>query len=462
MTLTFQPKRDAGFMPEPLTTPPTRSASRRRFTQRKAPFHPSITKLQSDRLLGVRPILAAREGDRSARAAANAEALLERARPYGVKGLKRFVRDLTKEWEAFASAEEGRVDTEGDAIEIVTIHSAKGLEWPVVIPINTATLLHAREQFVHRESDDTLHWMIGDVVPPELQLALNADDECLARERERVWYVACTRARELMIVPQQSAAAQNSWARVVDLACAELPTLDLSKLDHVGFLPSTDPPNLQTAEMFATERAAIAAAATPIRWLTPSDQDQDRMPVEQAVAADGGDAPEREVPVGAGRVRGLVLHKLMEEVLTGELAEDLSAFIRRAGELLIELPIDSSDEAAFPVAEEIGSTAWKTWHLAEIAALRPGIIPELPLYAMLDDEVGETALAGRADAIAFNEGEASVVLDWKSDVAPTSQDTRIHASQLRDYMIAIGAPRGAVVYMTSGLVHWITARGEAT
>jgi hypothetical protein len=135
-----------------------------------------------------------------------------------------------------------------------------------------------------------------------------------------------------------------------------LPTLDLSKLDHVGFLPSMDPPNLQTAEMFATERAAIAAAATPIRWLTPSDQDQDRMPVEQTVAADRGEAPEREVPIGAGRVRGLVLHKLLEEVLTGELAEDLSAFIRRAGDLLIELPIDSSDEAAFPAAEEIGST----------------------------------------------------------------------------------------------------------
>src|SRR5207302_7425412 len=107
--------------------------------------------------LAVRPILAAREGDRSTRAAANVEAFLERARPYGVKGLKRFVRDLTREWEASASADEGRVDTEGDAIEIVTIHSSKGLEWPVVIPINTATLLRSREQFVHRESDDTLH-----------------------------------------------------------------------------------------------------------------------------------------------------------------------------------------------------------------------------------------------------------------------------------------------------------------
>jgi ATP-dependent exoDNAse (exonuclease V) beta subunit len=184
--------------------------------------------------LAIRPILAAREADRSTRAAANVEAFLDRARSYGVKGLKRFVRDVTREWEAGISANEGRVDTEGDAIEIVTIHSSKGLEWPVVISINTATLLRSREQFVHRESDNTLHWMIGDVAPPDLRLALEADDESLARERERVWYVACTRAKELLIVPQLSAAAQKSWARVIDLAHAELPSLDLSNLDDAG------------------------------------------------------------------------------------------------------------------------------------------------------------------------------------------------------------------------------------
>lgn len=186
------------------------------------------------------------------------------------------------------------------------------------------------------------------------------------------------------------------------------------------------------------------------------------MPVEQAVAADVGEAPEREVPVGAGRVRGLVLHKLMEEVLTGELAEDLDAFIRRAGELLIELPINSSDEAVFPAAEEMASTAWKTLLLAEISVLRPGLVPELPLYAMLDNELGATALAGRADAIAFDNGRASVVLDWKSDIASTSQDMRTHLAQLRDYMIAIGAPQGAVVYMTSGSVQRIGTPSEAT
>lgn len=109
----------------------------------------------------------------------------------------------------------------------------------------------------------------------------------------------------------------------------------------------------------------------------------------------------------------------------------------------------------------MGTTAWKTLQLAEIAALRPELVPELPLYAMLDNEVGETALAGRADAIAFDKGQTSVVLDWKSDVAPTSLDNRVHAGQLRDYMKAIGAARGAVVYMTSGLVHWVELPDEA-
>src|SRR5262249_7495608 len=170
------------------------------------------------------------EGDGSERAAANVEAVLERARPYGVKGLKRFVRDLSRDWRLGAAYNEGRVDAEGDAIEIITIHSAKGLEWPVVIPINTATLLRSREPFVHRADDDTLHWVIGDVVPPELGAALQTDDESLMHERERLWYVACTRARELLVVPELLQAEEKSWARIVDLAHGALPELDVSRM----------------------------------------------------------------------------------------------------------------------------------------------------------------------------------------------------------------------------------------
>jgi hypothetical protein len=49
------------------------------------------------------------------------------------------------------------------------------------------------------------------------------------------------------------------------------------------------------------------------------------------------------------------------------------------------------------------------------------------------------------------------VVDWKSDVAPTAKDFRAHADQIRHYMAALDAARGALVYMTSGTVLWVEA-----
>ncbi len=405
--------------------------------------------------LAIQPILAARQGDHSARAAANVEAFLERAIPYGVKGLKHFARDLTREWEAGTACGEGRVDAEGDTIEIVTIHSSKGLEWPVVIPINTATLPPRPAQFVHRAADDTLHWVLGEVVPPDLHLALQEDEESLARERERLLYVACTRARELLILPELPGAGQNSWARIVDLAHRDLPKLDVSKLSYVQLPVAAEPPNLQTADIFEEERAAINNAITALTWLRPSDHDADRIPVAEIVAVEASEAPEAEVPVGPGRTRGLILHKLMEEVLTGEIAEDVKVLAERAEALIVELAVDRTGESAVPSTDEIAATISRTLRLPEIAALRPMLVPELPLYAMLHAESGQTALAGRADAIAVEDGRASVVLDWKSDIAPTDEDVRMHAGQLQHYLAAVTARRGGLVYMTLGRVHWV-------
>jgi hypothetical protein len=79
------------------------------------------------------------------------------------------------------------------------------------------------------------------------------------------------------------------------------------------------------------------------------------------------------------------------------------------------------------------------------------------MYAMLSGPPEATALAGRIDAISFQDGQPVVVLDWKSDVAPSEQDMRDHTAQLGDYLRATGAPRGAVVYMTNGVIRWVTA-----
>jgi hypothetical protein len=74
---------------------------------------------------------------------------------------------------------------------------------------------------------------------------------------------------------------------------------------------------------------------------------------------------------------------------------------------------------------------------------------------MLGNAVTPTALAGRIDAVLLDADKPSVVLDWKSDIAPTDEEVRIHAGQLQDYLRATGAPRGALVYMTPGVVRWV-------
>jgi hypothetical protein len=89
-----------------------------------------------------------------------------------------------------------------------------------------------------------------------------------------------------------------------------------------------------------------------------------------------------DAPVGAGRVRGLLLHKLMEEVLTGELVEDIGSFASRARTLLAELVLDPAEGEALPDCDEIAATAWRTLQLPDIVTLRARLAPEWPIYAM--------------------------------------------------------------------------------
>jgi CRISPR-associated exonuclease Cas4 len=427
----------------------------RELRRRSRATTPALLLAESVERLDIRSVLAIREGDRSARAIANVDAFLERAKSYGTRGLMRFVRDMTEDWNGSESHEEGRVDAEGDAIEIVTIHSSKGLEWPVVIPINTVTQPRSRAPFVHRPPDDSLHWLLGDVVPPELDVALLANEHSLARERERLWYVACTRARDLLIVPELPQAVQNSWARIVDLAHGRLPELDLSNLRSSAVRPHADPSNEQTRQIFELESEAIAIAAVPMAWRRPSDHDPDRMQSADVAATESDDTVEREIPVGAGRVRGLVLHKLMEEILSGELTEDLAALSRRAAQLVGEAaPADAWVSPPEPV--EIAATVCRTLQIPQIVDLRPHLIAELPVYGLIRSQSEPIALAGRVDAAAVVDGRIAAVLDWKSDIAPTEDDVRNHAGQIRDYLQVTGAGSGLLVYMTSGTVRQIT------
>lgn len=414
---------------------------------------PSLILAEAIERLNARVIIAARHGNRNARALANLDALIERARSYGVAGLRAFVRDLQYDWERKARAPEGRIDAAEHAVEIVTIHSAKGLEWPVVIPINSTTELYRPDQFVHRQSDNSLHWMIGGVAPPELAAAREAESLEDANQRERIWYVACTRARNVLILPHIPQASKDSWFSSVDLRQLEVPELDLSAFTPLPNRSGASQPNEQTAQVFATEQRFVEDSSPPLVWRRPSEHDGDRLgdPLDGVITLES--QAERLEIEGAGARRGVILHKLLEELLTGELADEPAATLSRARSLLDQLAPDTDEDRMRPDPDEMATAALRTLALPEIAELRPRLVPELSVWAADDHAL----IAGRADALAISDTGVDAAIDWKSDVNPTLAVRKAHAQQLLDYISATHAARGAIVYVTSGEITWVDA-----
>jgi len=140
--------------------------------------------------------------------------------------------------------------------------------------------------------------------------------------------------------------------------------------------------------------------------------------------------------------------------LTGELEESLEAVTLRARILCDQLASGSSDNPLD--VDELGNTALRTLQLPDIEPFRDGLVAEVPIHGVAP--VGpDHLIAGRADAMAQAHDGSRVVFDWKSDVSPEASERTTYRQQLAQYLHAIGAQRGAVVYMTTGHVDWVLA-----
>jgi CRISPR-associated exonuclease Cas4 len=415
---------------------------------------PALLLTEAVERLRARAIVTARSADQAVRSLANIDGLLERARSYGVRGLAQFAADIDDEWSNGSGHPEGMVEADGHSIEIVTVHSSKGLEWPVVIPINRASMPRRAETFVYRRKDESLHWALGQVVPPTLEDALRAENVEKQNENLRLLYVACTRAMEMLIVPELSWSNDASWAKLLDLKLGDVPELNLGRLPRAKVVPPNSTENRQTAEVFAAEQASLEQASPPIRWIRPSDSDPDVIPI-QISNASGEDEPlQSSTSIEGGRMRGVLLHKLMEELVTGELEEIVDAATSRARLLLDQLVGPTPGNRPDP--EELANTALRTIQLPEIEPFRTTLTAEVPIYGAAPGGP-DRLIGGRADAVARAEDGSRVVFDWKSDIAPKEADRAAYRQQLGQYLHVIGAQRAAVVYMTSGRLDWITA-----
>ena len=158
---------------------------------------------------------------RGAERVANVRRLLDLARqydPYQRQGLYRFLRFI----EAQAEAELDLVAAAGttaDAVQLLSIHRSKGLEFPVVV----VACLGAAFNFRALEEDILLDEHFGlcpRVVPPDAEQSYPSLPWWLARQRERrellgeelrLLYVALTRARDTLVLVGSDAKGEP-WA----------------------------------------------------------------------------------------------------------------------------------------------------------------------------------------------------------------------------------------------------------
>jgi CRISPR-associated exonuclease Cas4 len=105
---------------------------------------------------------------------------------------------------------------------------------------------------------------------------------------------------------------------------------------------------------------------------------------------------------------------------------------------------------------ELATTARRTLQLPDIKPYRARLVAELPIYGIAPAS-SDQLIVGRVDAVADGEDGDKIVFDWKSDIAPNESDRAAYRQQLGQYLHVIGARHGAIVYMTSGRVEWVSA-----
>src|SRR6516162_6752211 len=127
--------------------------------------------------------------------------------------------------------------------------------------------------------------------------------------------------------------------------------------------------------------------------------------------------------ISGSRERGLVVHKLLEEVLTGEIAAAADALEIRSRVLLAQLGVsEASRPEDGPHAPELAATTLRALAIPEIAECRSRLVPEMTVFSARADQDSTIYVGGVADAIAYQPiGLIDLVVDWKTDVSPAAQ-----------------------------------------
>jgi len=153
---------------------------------------------------------------------ANIAHVVDLARRYEAEGgisFRGFIDELRQQAESGEAGEAPILEEGSDGVRLMTVHKAKGLEFPIVILTDITARLRA--SFASRTIDSERRVCairLGGCAPADL---LQHEDEELRRdeaEGTRVAYVAATRARDLLVVPAVGDEQREGWTQPLNTA----------------------------------------------------------------------------------------------------------------------------------------------------------------------------------------------------------------------------------------------------
>ena len=328
----------------------------------------------------------------------------------------------------------------GEALTLLTVHGAKGLEWPVVFVLNVGGWNGQGPR-----EDKPLFRPGLALVPPVLDekgepsalfhLAKRQVQEEERREEDRLLYVAATRASERLYLLLASKSSLDPQA--LGKAGSQEKGLEEAK-EPKGLQPEEEP----KARLLVEGLARLPLEALPISLLPLAARDPEAArrwllgePGEGEARRPDDPEPEgEEAPGGAGV--GRLAHALLERF-------DALEALEREGRAYLE---ESFPGAEGKEVEEAFSLA-RTFFTAEaFAPYREGpVAKEVPVTL----ELLGVRLEGRADRV----GE-DWVLDYKTD---RQVDAEAYLLQVGLYAYALERPRALVADLREGALREVAS-----
>ncbi len=416
-------------------------------------------------------------------AAANVDKFLSLARAAELRGesVRAFLGSLQDLAGEDAREPEAAVVEERDphAVRLLTVHAAKGLEFPVVIVPECAT-----ESF--KAGAERV------LLDPDLGLALKArgaDGERRfsrhgqsaaerRRERElsqsrRLLYVAVTRARDLLVLSGRGAKQAESWRRWIDSVAAEAVERGLLRVwrdegaaqqagrarapvdpGRLAELEAADHPDVQriasasAGALSSTSGSSVSAAVTQIadaavcarRYQLLHELRLEERPGREPALPD----PLGDTHAGSAGARGTLAHRLLEMMPLQLDGPERRAELQRLLALEGEDPSEHGD-VVDAVCAFLDSPLGK--RLAAAKAER--LYRERPFMLRLSAPGSpELFLRGQIDALLL-ESDAATVVDYKLSQA---RDTARYAGQLDAYALAAAELVQGALPVRTGIV----------